>query len=187
MSTRSLDASEAIPSDIASPDIEPSTAGHQSDPSSDAASSPDLSRADLRDRRKSSVKSFIYGAVNPRRRRVRRDEDQDHTYLDWHPTHLIITCAGILALSIVDGLLTLYLVNSGVTGFGSLSSALGENGPTLFALLKFVLTAAATVGLVLTAHMKIYRFVKASTILYIFLIAYVVLVINQAVLAIVMV
>ena len=187
MSTRSFDASEVVPPDIACPDMDPSTVAQQSDPSSDVASSADPSLIDLRDRRKPGLKSFLYGALNPRRRRIRREEDQDHTYLDWHPTHLIVVCAGILALSIIDGLLTLYLVHSGVAGFGSLSAALGENGPTLFALAKFVLTAAATVGLVLTAHMKIYRFAKASTILYIFLCAYVVLVINQAVLAIIMV
>jgi hypothetical protein len=39
----------------------------------------------------------------------------------------------------------------------------------------------------LTAHMKIYRFIKVSTVLYVFLGVYLVLVINQGMLARVMV
>jgi len=140
-------------------------------------------RAYQGDRRKPSLKSFLYGAVNPRRRKIRRDEDRDHTYLDWHPAHLILVCAVILSLSVIDGLLTVYLVVNGAKEFNPLMTLLGSNGPIFFALGKFLLTSVGVIGLVLTAHMKIYRFVKASTVLYLFLFVYLVLVAYQASLA----
>ena len=71
-------------------------------------------RRNLTDRRRPSLKSFIYGALNPRRRRIRRDEDRDHIFLDWHPAHLLIVCALILLLSVIDGLFTVHLINAGV-------------------------------------------------------------------------
>ncbi len=141
------------------------------------------SRAFPGDRRQPSLKSFLYGAINPRRRTIRRDEDRDHTYLDWHPAHLIVVCTMILTLSLIDGLLTVYLVINGAKEFNPLMTLLGSNGPILFALAKFLLTSVGVVGLVLTAHMKLYRFVRASTVLYLFLFVYLVLVVYQASLA----
>lgn len=188
MSTESFVASEVEgAANIACPDSNQTEAAHENNPSSDVAISSRQSRADLGDRRKPSLRSFLYGAFNPRRRSIRREEDNDQTYLDWHPTHLIVVGSAILILSVIDGLLTLYLAHNGVIAFNSLSVISGENGLTLFTLGKFAITAAAVVGLVLTAHMKIYRFIKASTVLYVFLGVYLFLVINQGMLARVMV
>ena len=75
------------------------------------------------DRRKPSLKSFIYGAFYGRRRQIRRDEDRDHTFLDHHPRHLLVVSTIILALSVVDGLLAVHLINSG-TGEVNLNPAM---------------------------------------------------------------
>jgi hypothetical protein len=135
------------------------------------------------DRRKPSLKSFIYGAFNPRRRRVRRTEDMDHTFLDWHPRRLLVVCATILSLSVLDGLLTVHLAASGIKEINPLMAALISSDPVIFALAKIGLTAVGVTGLVLTAHMKIYRLVRASTVLYFFLAVYVLLVFYQSVYA----
>ena len=58
------------------------------------------------DRRKPSLKSFVHGAFNPRRRRIRREEDRDSTFIDWYPTHLLVAATLIMCLSVVDGLFT---------------------------------------------------------------------------------
>ncbi len=135
------------------------------------------------DRRKPSLRSFIYGAFNPRRRRIRREDDRDHTFLDWHPTHLLVICTIILALSVGDGLLTVYLVNNGAKELNPLMALMISNDPILFAVGKITLTIVGVVTLILTAHMQIYRLVKASSVLYFFLFIYVMLVIYQAALA----
>ncbi len=131
------------------------------------------------DRRTPSIKSFIYGAFNPRRRRIRRAQDRNHTYLDWHPTHLLLTTAAVLVLSVIDGLMTVYLVENRVAEFGAWIPYMGGVGPNLFALGKILVTAVVAVALVLTAHMRIFRVVKASTILYVFLSSYSVLLLWQ--------
>ena len=131
------------------------------------------------DRRKPSLKSFIYGAFYPRRRRIRREEDKNHTFLDYHPTYLLVICTMILALSVVDALLSVYLINNGMREINPLMGFLGGVNPTLFALGKIACTTVGVIGLVLTAHMKIYRIVRASTVLYIFLFIYLALVLYQ--------
>ncbi len=135
------------------------------------------------DRRKPSLKSFIYGAFDPRRRRIRRAGDRDHTFLDWHPTHLLVVCAIIVVLSLLDGLLTVHLVQNGAKELNPLMAYLISNDPILFALAKIVLTVVGVVALVLTAHMQIFRHVKASSVLYFFLFVHVVLVLYQGALA----
>ena len=135
------------------------------------------------DRRKPSLKSFIYGAFNPRRRRIRREEDRDHTFLDRHPTHLLVVCAIILVLSLLDGLLTVHLVQNGAKELNPLMAYLLSNDPILFALAKIILTVVGVVTLIVTAHMQIFRLVKASSVLYFFLFVHVVLVLYQATLA----
>ncbi|HEY5623307.1 MAG TPA: DUF5658 family protein [Gammaproteobacteria bacterium] len=135
------------------------------------------------DRRKPSLKSFIYGAFNPRRRRVRREEDMDHTFLDWHPRRLLVICSIILSLSVLDGLLTVHLAANGIKEINPLMAAFISSDPVLFALAKIGLTAVGVTGLVLTGHMRIYSLVRASTVLYFFLAVYVLLVFYQAIYA----
>lgn len=131
------------------------------------------------DRRKPSLKSFIRGAFYPRRRRIRRADDMDHTFLDYHPPYLLVVCTMILVLSVIDGFLAIYFANSGIKDVNPLMSALVSTDPVLFALAKVAFTTVGVIGLVLTAHMRIYRIVKAATVLNFFLFCYFVLVLYQ--------
>lgn len=148
-------------------------------PNTNASPSSQERRYTGADRRTPSIKSFVYGAFNPRRRRIRREQDRNHSYLDWYPTHLILTSAAILILSLIDGLMTVYLVENRVAEFGAWIPYLGGVGPILLALGKILVTASVVVVLILTAHMRLYRVVKASTILYVFLSSYSVLLVWQ--------
>ncbi len=131
------------------------------------------------DRRVPSLKSFIYGALYPRRRAIRREEDRDHVFLDYHPQYLLIISTIILALSVVDGLLSVHLVNEGMREINPLMALLANGDPVLFALGKIACTTVGIVALVLTAHMRVYRVLRASTILYFFLFMYVALVLYE--------
>lgn len=131
------------------------------------------------DRRVPSLKSFIHGALHPRRREIRREEDRDHVFLDYHPQHLLITSTIILALSVIDGLLSVHLVNEGMREVNPLMALLANGDPVLFALGKIACTTVGIVALVLTAHMRVYRVLRASIILYFFLFSYLALVLYE--------
>ena len=109
------------------------------------------------DRRKPSLKSFIYGAFNPRRRRIRREEDRDSAFIDWYPTHLLVVAGLIMLLSLADGLLTVRLLNAGATELNPLLAVLVHNDPLWFALGKVFLTAAGVVSLVIVSQARVLK------------------------------
>jgi hypothetical protein len=178
----------AIPIDVAD---EARASTHRQNFTSGAAVQSDVSMSsgDARtyqgDRRKSSLRSFVYGAFNPRRRRIRREGDKDHSFLDWHPTQLLVVCTMIMALSVADGFLTIHLLQNGAKELNPLMAFLISNNPILFALAKISLTIIGVVTLVITAHMQLFRLVKASSVLYFFLLVHVVLVSYQTALVLV--
>lgn len=151
---------------------EASAQSHEARPSGEA-------RIYQGDRRIPSLKSFIYGALHPRRRVIRREEDRDHVFLDYHPQYLLVISTIILALSVIDGLLSVYLVNEGMRDINPLMALLANGDPVLFALGKIACTTIGIVALVLTAHMRVYRVLRASTILYFFLFSYLALVLYE--------
>ena len=94
---------------------------------------------------------------------------------------MLVISTIILALSVVDGLLAVHLINTGM-GEVNLNPAMAilvRGDPVLFAIGKVICTTVGVVGLVLTAHMRIYRIIKASTVLYVFLVIYLVLVVYE--------
>ncbi|MFL2545853.1 MAG: DUF5658 family protein [Candidatus Rariloculaceae bacterium] len=151
--------------------------------SADQGSRPRDEYGNYIDRRKPSLKSFIYGALRPRRKRISREEDREHTFLDWHPEHLLVVCACILLLSVMDGLLTVHLAGTGIKQINPVLASIFTANMALFALLKILFTAIGVTGLVVTAHMRIYNLIKASTVLYCFLGVYLWLVIYQSYIA----
>jgi hypothetical protein len=124
------------------------------------------------DRRKPSLRSFIYGAFNPRRRKFRREEDANHTFLDWHPRHLLIIATLVMVLSVIDGMFTVYLIGAGLQELNPVLAPLVHGDPVAFALIKIAFTAIGVVTLVITAHARLWRGMKVSRIFYLMLIGY---------------
>jgi len=88
-----------------------------------------------------------------------------------------------LILSLIDGLLTIQLAGAGIKQLNPILASIFSADTGLFALAKVFFTAIGVSGLVVTAHMRIFNLVKASTILYSFLALYFALVICQRYLA----
>lgn len=130
----------------------------------------------LRERRKPTLRSIVYGMFNPRRRRVRRDEDWDNAFLDWHPRSLLVVATMILLLSVLDGLLTVKLVNAGAQEINPLLAVLVDHSAAWFALTKWLLTAIGVIGLVAAAHARVFGRIKAKTVLYGVMVGYTILV-----------
>ena len=124
------------------------------------------------DRRKPSLKSFIYGAFNPRRRRFRREEDANYTFLDWHPRHLLIVSTLVMILSVIDGMFSVYLIGAGLQELNPVLAPFVHNDPVIFALAKIAFTAVGVVTLVITAHARLWRGIRVSRIFYLMLIGY---------------
>lgn len=124
------------------------------------------------ERRKPSVRSFIYGALNPRRRQFRRDEDGNQSFLDWYPPHLLVAATVTLSLSIVEGLLTVRLVNAGLQELNPVIAPLVHGDPVIFALIKIALTMLGVVTLVISAQAQIWRGMKAARIFSVFFVGY---------------
>ena len=124
------------------------------------------------DRRKPSFKSFVYGAFYPRRRRILRDEDRDSSFIDWYPTHLLVVATLIMCLSVVDGILTVHLVNAGAVELNPLLAVLVQNDPMSFALVKVFLTAIGVTSLVIVSQARLFRRWPMVWVIYALLFSY---------------
>lgn len=124
------------------------------------------------DRRTPSLKSFVYGAFNPRRRRIRRDEDRDSSFIDWYPTHLLVVATLIMCLSVVDGIFTVHLLNAGAVELNPLLDVLVQHDPTSFALVKVFMTAIGVTSLVIVSQARLFRRWPMAWVLYALLFAY---------------
>ncbi len=124
------------------------------------------------DRRKPSFKSFVYGAFYPRRRRIRRDDDRDSSFIDWYPTHLLVVATLIMCLSVADGILTVHLVNAGAVELNPLLAVLVHNDPMSFALVKVFLTAIGVTCLVLVSQARLFRRWPMGWVIYGLLVSY---------------
>jgi hypothetical protein len=124
------------------------------------------------DRRKMTLRSIIYGAFYPRRRKIRRDEDTNHTFVDYHPHHLLVISTFVLILSVVDGLFTVHMINAGLQELNPVLAPFVDGNPVIFALVKIFFTAIGVVTLVVTAQARLLSGVRVSAIFYGLLIAY---------------
>jgi hypothetical protein len=73
----------------------------------------EIDRRSGTDRRKISLAAYWHGARNPRRRGGRRASDMHYPVVDWYSPRLLIPVFTILALCVLDGLLTVMLMKNG--------------------------------------------------------------------------
>ena len=128
------------------------------------------------DRRTPSLRGIIYGMLHPRRQRIRREEDVDNAFLDFHPRHLLIVAIAILVLSLIDGILTVRLVNAGAQEINPVLAALVHGDSAWFALAKLTFTSLGVIVLVAAAHSRVFGKLRSVTVLYVFLVGYAILV-----------
>ncbi len=124
------------------------------------------------ERRKLSLRSVIYGAFNPRRRKIRRDEDANHTFVDYHPRHLLVVSTLVLICSVIDGLFTVHMVNAGLQELNPVLAPLVDGNPVVFALVKIFLTGVGVIALVVTAQARLLSSIRVSAIFYGLFVAY---------------
>ena len=141
------------------------------------AISPDRRR--MYDRRVLSWRTFLFGSLNPRRRKNRRGEAVEGL-LDWHEPHLLFLAIMILLMSVLDAILTLALIDQGANEVNPIMAFLLERTPQLFVAAKMFLTGAGIVVLVALARARVFRVIRISIIIHWCMLGYVALLAYEA-------
>jgi hypothetical protein len=103
-----------------------------------------------RDRRAHQFPKWRYLLFSGRRAKARRKEDLHRTfYFDRYSSNLFAAIVAILMLSVLDALLTLYLIDKGSTELNPVMSYFIEYGPFVFMGAKYLLTCIGVVILLL--------------------------------------
>ena len=106
------------------------------------------------DRRSLSWRTVVYGFVLSRRRQHRRSTEADVIFLDWHHPWLFFLAVGTMILSCADALLTLQLIDRGMSELNPAMLALLDAGTSTFAAVKLALTACGILTLVFLAKVN---------------------------------
>ena len=127
------------------------------------------------DRRRLTLRSFLQGGFNPRRRGGRRAGEQ-HLPIDWHEPYLLFLALTILLLSVADAFLTITLIMGGAQEANPLLAYVLRDRPEWFAAIKMVLTGGGVLVLVAMARSRLFRVMRVGSILQGLFVAYVALI-----------
>jgi hypothetical protein len=102
---------------------------------------------DRRNKRGFSIRSLIFGG---RRETIRRQEDRSKIFwADRYGTGLFAAIVVTLFLSVLDALLTLYLINHGAYEVNPIMAYYLNIGPYAFFTVKYTLTCTAVIVLLM--------------------------------------
>jgi hypothetical protein len=118
-------------------------------------------KEDLRvraDRRRRTFPTLRYLLAGGRRRGVRRAQDRERIVVfDRYSPRLFGSIMGILFLSLLDAVLTIYLIEHGATELNPVMDYFLKKGPLLFTVAKYALTCVAVVILLLVVNSVVPR------------------------------
>lgn len=117
-----------------------------------------IERRSGKDRRKRSF-NFLRRPFSPgRRRTLRRKADRCRFFLfDFYSPKLFVAIVLVLMLSVVDALLTLWLVSEGAQELNPVMAYFLNFGSDIFLLSKYLITAASVVIVVLLNYITFQR------------------------------
>jgi len=118
-----------------------------------------LERRDRRDRRKPTLKGFVFGLFLARRRGPRR-ADNLYQYSDWYDVKLLVLSLSLLLLSCLDAAMTMKLLSLGAVELNPIMNELIVQGTSYFIWIKIAITALCII--VLVAH----RIIESSYLIY---------------------
>jgi hypothetical protein len=130
------------------------------------------------ERRSTTLAAYWHGARNPRRRGGRRATDLRYAIVDWYSPRLLIPVFTILGLCVLDGMLTVMLMQHGAYEVNPFMALFLPQNLLWFAMVKLALTGAGLCVLVACSRMRLFRrvpgefFVYAVLGIYMCLIAY---------------
>ena len=126
----------------------------------------------LTDRRDFSWKTVYYGFMRSRRHGLRRDEDEEILFLDWHHPWLFFLAVGTMILSCADAFMTLQLLERGMIEANPVMAAMLGHGTTTFAVSKMLMTGTSILILVFLAKARFMNRIRVGLFLTSFFTAY---------------
>ncbi len=124
------------------------------------------------DRRSFSWRTVIFGYARSRRLNLRRVEDAEVLFLDWHHPWLFFLAVGTMIMSCVDAFMTLQLLQYGMIEANPIMAAVLDQSTMAFAASKFTMTGASILILVFLAKTRFMNRVRVGLFLTVIFSAY---------------
>ncbi|MBN1931121.1 MAG: hypothetical protein JW786_05880 [Desulfobacterales bacterium] len=120
--------------------------------------SPNAERRSGVDRREKNATIFSRHRLMGKRTRPRREEDRQRSYrTDRHSSKTLVAILLIISLSILDAILTLYLISHGASEMNPIMNYFLDHGPLAFFGAKYLLTCAAAVLVLLNKNIFLFK------------------------------
>jgi len=132
-----------------------------------------------RNRRTLTWRTVFYGYLRSNRRLLRRAEDADGLFIDWHHPWLFFLALGIMILSCVDAFMTLQLIERGMLEVNPVMAMALERGVATFTASKLFMTGASILVLVFLARTHLLNIIRTGLLLTVFFSIYCCLVTYQ--------
>ncbi len=124
------------------------------------------------DRRRFGWRTVLYGFTLSRRRDVRRTNDAEILFLDWHHPWLFFLSVGIMLMSCIDAYMTLLLLDRGMVEINPVMAAMLGQGTAAFAASKMAMTGTSILTLVFLAKARFLNRLRTGLFLTFFFSAY---------------
>ena len=118
------------------------------------------------ERRSQTLRSLALGSFMRRRYGPRRVQDASFAVTDWYAPQWLAAGLLILILCVADALLTLTLLGHGAMEANPVMNAVVNGDGRSFAAMKFGLTSAGVVVLILLARVRAFGRLPVSALLY---------------------
>lgn len=110
------------------------------------------------DRRQRIVPPLRYLFFKGRRKHIRRHGDRHRILLlDHYSSSLLVAIVLILAFSLVDAFLTLWLIDNGATEINPVMAYFLTHGPAVFIGMKYLFTCVSVLIIVIFSHIFLRR------------------------------
>jgi hypothetical protein len=120
------------------------------------------------DRRRFSWRTVVFGFTRSRRHTLRRTQDAETLFIDWHHPWLFFLAVGTMILSCVDAFMTLQLLDRGMYEANPFMAAMIGQGASAFAVTKVSVTGTSILILVFLAKARFLNRLRTGLFLTIF-------------------
>jgi len=124
-----------------------------------------LEKRAITERRSFSWRTIVFGFARSRRRQLRRDEDAEMLFIDWHHPWLFFLSVGTMIMSCGDAFMTLQLIERGMYEANPVMAAVLGQGATTFAVTKMLMTGTGVLILVFLAKSRFLNRFRTGLIL----------------------
>jgi len=120
------------------------------------------------DRRSFSWRTVFFGFARSRRHSLRRQEDAEVLFIDWHHPWLFFLAVGTMIMSCIDAFMTLQLLQHGMIEANPVMAAILDQSTTAFAISKVSMTGISILILVFLAKTRFLNRVRTGLFLTMF-------------------